>query len=287
MPTHDSQRARQARARANWSPSGPLPPGDHGDPRLRPGPAETLDCFAGHWRIFQLRKGHRYSTDDLLGAWFAFDTLRRLGRTPEHALDLGTGIGSVGLFLAWKFPDLQLTGVEAQAESLALARRTALYNGVAERVRYLDGDLRSQAWGQFDLVTGSPPYWDQADGTLSEGPQKGPCRFELRGGVEDYCLAAEESLAPGGLFVVVFDGRQRRRLELAAEGAGLAIFRIRDVVSNIGREPLIVVAAMARPAEAPASFSEVSPLLLRGEGGQRSREFRELRAEMGLPPGAI
>lgn len=282
----DSQRARQERARANWPPPGPLPPGACGAPELSPAAGETLDAFAGHWRIFQLRKGHRYSTDDLLGAWYAVDTLRLLGRTPVRALDLGTGIGSVGLFLAWKFEGLRLTGVEAQAESLALARRTARYNGVADRVTYVEGDLRSQAWGRFDLVTGSPPYWDQANGTLSEGPQKGPCRFEFRGGVEDYCVAAGGSLAPAGVFVVVFDGRQRERLEEAAKNAGLSIFRLRDVVSNAGCDPLIVLAAMARPSEVPA-FIEEPPLLLRGEGGRRSQEFRDLRAEMGLPPGPL
>lgn len=288
MPLDERQRRRQERARAGWEPPGPLPLGDRGEPDLVPGPDETLDAFAGHWRIFQLRQGHRYSTDDMLGAWFALDTLGRLDRTPDRALDLGTGIGSVGMFLLWALPNLQLTGIEAQPRSLALARRTARYNGVAERVTYREGDLRDAMAGlePFELITGSPPYWDPADGTLSEGPQKGPCRFELRGGVESYCEAAERLLAPGGLFIVVFDGRQRTRLERAAQAAGLAVYRYRDVVSKEGRPPLIAVAALTRPHEQPDPYQPEPPLLLRHEDGTRSPEFRALRAMMGMPPGA-
>lgn len=287
MSLTERQRRREARARANWTPPGPIPPGGRGEPDLAPGPDETLDAFAGHWRLFQLRGGHRYSTDDLLGAWFAWDTMQALGRTPARALDLGTGIGSVGLFVAWKYPDLHLTGIEAQAQSLALARRSARYNGVADRTRYLGGDLREVAAnvGGFELVTGSPPYWDRADGTVSDGPQKGPCRFEFRGGVEAYCQAARETLAPGGVFAVVFDGRQQERLELAAQAAGLAIFRLREVVSREGDSPLIVVAAMARAGEAPQARVEEPAILLRDAEGNRSDAFRALREAMGLPPG--
>ena len=287
MKPTDRQRARQARARANWDPSGPLPIGDQGDPDLLPGPDETLDAFAGHWRIFQLKKGHRYSTDDLLGAWFTVDTLESLDRLPVRALDLGTGIGSVGLFLLWKFPDLHLNGVEAQTRSLDLARRSARFNGVASRVQYIEGDLRSGDLGRFDLITGSPPYWNPADGTLSDGPQKGPCRFEFRGGLEDYCQAAERSLSPGGIFVLVFDGRQHDRLERAAKESGLGIFRLRDVVAHQGREPLILVAAMSRSSGLPMEYREEPPLILREDGGRRSAEFRALRSEMGLPPGPV
>lgn len=288
MPLDERQRRRQERARAGWVPPGPLPTGDQAAPDLVPGPDESLDAFAGHWRIFQLRGGHRYSTDDLLGAWFALDTLEKLGRTPARALDLGTGIGSVGMFLLWALPGLQLTGIEAQPESLALARRTARYNGVTDRVTYREGDLRDGLSGlePFELITGSPPYWDPADGTLSEGPQKGPCRFELRGGVEAYCEAAARLLAPGGLFAVVFDGRQHERLASAAQGAGLAFYRYRDVVSKEGRPPLIAVAALTRVHELPDRFRPEPPLVLRDAEGRRTDAFRALRARMGMPPGA-
>ena len=57
----------------------------------------TLDILAGDWRIFQLRAGHRFSADDLLTAWTAV----RANPTARQVLDLGAGIGSVGLLALW------------------------------------------------------------------------------------------------------------------------------------------------------------------------------------------
>jgi tRNA1(Val) A37 N6-methylase TrmN6 len=251
-----------------------------------PLPEESLDAFAGHWRIFQLRQGHRYSTDDLLAAWYAVSACQSRGMTPKRALDLGCGIGSVGMFVAWSFPDLELTGIEAQSLSAALARRSLRYNGVADRFVVLDGDLRTAGPnGPFDLITGSPPYWDPRDGTLSDAPQKAPCRFEQRGGVEDYCLAAARALAPQGLFALVMDGRQRERVLDGAREAGLAIVSIRDVLPREGKDPLMVLAAMTHAQNATEAPREEPPLLLRDRAGERTDEFREIRRQMGMPPG--
>lgn len=286
MHLTEKQRLRQERARRDWMPPGPVPPSDRGDPALLPGPDETLDAFEGHWRIFQLRHGHRYSTDDLLAAWYAVSTCHGRGLMPRRALDLGCGIGSVGLFVAWSFPELHLTGIEAQSVSANLARKSIRYNGVADRVVIHEGDLRTRVpAGAFDLVTGSPPYWDPADGTLSDAPQKAPCRFEQRGGVEDYCRAAASALAPGGLFALVMDGRQRERVLCGAREAGLAILSLRDVIPREGKDALMVLAAMTHAETATEAPREEPPLVLRDRAGVRTEAFREIRRLMGMPPG--
>ena len=51
-----------------WAKPGPIPPGASSPPDI---PAEeTLDAISGHFRLFQLRDGHRFSTDDVLTAWY-------------------------------------------------------------------------------------------------------------------------------------------------------------------------------------------------------------------------
>ena len=50
-----------------WTKPGPIPPGAVSLPEV-PGD-ESLDAVSGHFRVFQLRKGHRFSTDDVLTAW--------------------------------------------------------------------------------------------------------------------------------------------------------------------------------------------------------------------------
>src|ERR1700733_4070333 len=95
------QGARKARVRAHWTPpEGPTPAGDGGDPALRPAEGESLDMLSGEWRIFQRRDGHRYSTDDLLCAWFASRRAADRGVPVRRALDLGAGIGWIAMMVA-------------------------------------------------------------------------------------------------------------------------------------------------------------------------------------------
>src|SRR5881227_518799 len=96
---------------------------------LRPGPVprggidaevgETLDYISGHFKIFQYSGGHRFSTDDVLTAWYATQWAPRVDR----AMDLGSGIGSVALVVAWRLPGARIVTVEAQADSVRLARK--------------------------------------------------------------------------------------------------------------------------------------------------------------------
>jgi tRNA1Val (adenine37-N6)-methyltransferase len=287
--------ARRARLQAGFHPPGPpaaAPPG------LEPGPDETLDALCGAWRIFQLRRGHRYSADDLLVAWYAGETVRRAGLIVDRALDLGSGIGSVALMVAWQFPGAHLTTVEAQAQSRALAARSVAWNGVGDRYTLLAGDLReaAPATGDFDLVTGSPPYFDPAAGVVSDGPQKGPCRFELRGGVEDYCAAAARAVRPGGRVALVMASAGRARVVSGATAAGLAIEAWRPVVFKEGRPPMIDLFALR--LESPGDRADPRctmpglegtaepPLVLRAADDTRTEAFRAVRRAMGYPPGA-
>jgi tRNA1(Val) A37 N6-methylase TrmN6 len=194
---------------------------------MDPGPDEDLCYLAGDWRIFQRVDGHRWSLDDLVTAWFA---AQQAPIAPRRFLDLGCGIGAVLMLLAWRFPDAAGLGIEAQALSVDLARRSLAWNGAGDRCRVVHGDLRDPAvvpaGAIFDLVTGTPPYLLPAAATPSTRVQRGPCHIAYRGGVEDYCLAAARSW---GRAPASSPARRRRtaRGSRAAARAGLAIERRR------------------------------------------------------------
>ncbi|HSH71227.1 MAG TPA: methyltransferase [Deferrisomatales bacterium] len=267
----------------HWQPPGPRPPAP-AHPDLRPGPDETLDCLAGHWKIFQLRHGHRYSTDDLLTAWTASRGMLAAGTENGTLLDLGCGIGSVGLLLLWRFPGLRLTGVEAQPRSTSLARRSARFNGVAARCTIHDGDLREfrlDGGCGVDWVTGSPPYLTPAEGRRSDRPQRGPCRFEDRGGVEAYLQAASRLGRPGAGVSWVHADRYLDQNIAATIASGLGRVRHRSVLFREGRDSLIRLFE-AKVGE-PWSVAEDTPLVVRTASGEWSAEYREVRRDMGFP----
>src|ERR1035437_7032173 len=180
------------------------PPGAGPGAPLQIEPHETLDAISGHFRLFQLRDGHRFSTDDILTAWYGTTWCP----TARTALDLGSGIGTVGMICAWRLSGAKFVAVEAQSESVALAKKSACYNGLTDRYEIREGDFRVpnilRAEKKFDLIPGSPPYFPPDASVKSEHPQKLACRFELRGTVADYCTTAAKHLASGGFFACVF-----------------------------------------------------------------------------------
>ncbi|HVJ90276.1 MAG TPA: methyltransferase, partial [Labilithrix sp.] len=109
----------------------------------------TVDGLSARFRIFQRKKVHRHSTDDLLTAWYALEKIAPSRDTVEAHLDLGTGIGTVGLLVLSGMPlTAELTCIEAQDISFRFLRENLRANGVDHRVRALHGDLRDLALGE-------------------------------------------------------------------------------------------------------------------------------------------
>ena len=274
---------RAARRPAGWHAPGPRPAAEP-DATLGPHAGEDLCYLAGDWRIIQQTAGHRWSLDDLVTAWVAAEA--HASAPPSRFLDLGCGIGTVLMLLAWRFPDACGVGIEAQAASVDLARRSIEWNGAAGRCEVRYGDFRESALalGGFDLVTGTPPYLTPGHATVSSRAQCGPCHFEERGGIEDYCSTAARLLADGGRFVVCAARFQHDRVVGGAAAAGLAIARRVDVVPRAGKAPLFAVYALRASAEpVPAAVASSERLVVRDERGQWTPEFRAVRAAMGMP----
>lgn len=263
-----------------------MPKSDHEDagcdglaPWLRPD--EQCVALTAGCRLIQPLRGHRYSVDDMLVAQRAGSGAPR----PRRALDLGCGIGSVLLTLAWAFPDSELVGVEALAEHAALARRNVLLNGCQARVRVVAGDLRDEALlsslGGFDLVTGTPPYFDPRTATVCADRQRAHAHFELNGGIEAYARAAARVLNPGGRFVVCAGAEPPGRDRAAIAAAGLHLTARRVVVPRAGKPPFLTLLTAGTAACGPAA--EEPPLLMRHADGARTAEHVAIREWSGVP----
>ncbi len=262
-----------------WLRPGPRPPGG-----VEAEEGETLDYICGHFKIFQYAGGHRFSTDDVLTAWYATQWAPRVAL----AADLGSGIGSVALAVAWRLPGARLVTMEAQPMSVRLARKSVRYNGLQDRFTVHEGDLRSFSSDErFDLVTGSPPYFPPGTAMEAEHSQAVPARIEVRGSVADYAAAAARLLAPGGIFVIVFPFDQRARAEEAIAANALVLLRRRDVIFKEGEPPRISLFAAARAADLPPARRTwiEPPLVIRSADSAMHPEYRMVRLSFGFPPG--
>jgi tRNA1(Val) A37 N6-methylase TrmN6 len=267
-----------------WRRPGPEPPGG-----VAVEEGETLDFICGHYRIFQYAKGHRYSTDDVLTAWYGTAHAPRVDR----GADLGSGIGSVALISAWRLPGATFCTVEAQEISLRLARKTMRYNGLESRFTLYHGDLRDESVlaneQPFDLVTGSPPYFPPGTATEAGHKQAIPARIEVRGSVADYAITAARILAPGGVFAFVFPTLQLERALEAVDDADLKLVRRRDIVFKEGEPPLITLFAASRKEDLPPTHQALveRPLTIRRKDGGVDAEYSAIRLSFGFPPGNV
>src|SRR6185369_5051153 len=236
--------------------------------------------LVGPYRIFQRKNGHRHGIDDATTAWYALQKTPSVNKT----LDLGTGIGTVGLAVLWGLGEgAELTCVEAQEISYRLLTENIVGNGLANRVRAIHGDIRGLDLGErFSLITGSPPYFPIGTGSLPEDSQKAHARFELRGDVGDYARAAKRHITEDGLFVFCFPFQQKGRCIRLVTEVGFMLMTIRDVVPMKSKPPLFSLFCASLNFTGPVL--EEAPLIVAFEDGKYTLEMGALQATRGFGP---
>ena len=121
-------------------------------------------------------------------------------------VDVGTGSGAIAVALAHHLPAAQVTATDLSSAALQVARGNAERNGVAERIRFREGDLLAPVAGeQFDFVVSNPPYVASGDreSLAVEVREHEPemALFAGTGGLDIYARLtplAFDALVPGG-----------------------------------------------------------------------------------------
>lgn len=111
--------------------------------------------LGGRVRLLQPRRGYRVAVDAVLLS-------AAIEAAPgARVLDLGAGVGAVGLCLAARVAGCSVLGIELQTGLAELAEHNAALNVMGDRVRTIVHDLAHdlpEGIGQFDVVATNPPY---------------------------------------------------------------------------------------------------------------------------------
>jgi tRNA1(Val) A37 N6-methylase TrmN6 len=173
----------------------------------------TLDAIAdGRVSLYQPRKGHRAGTDAVLLAAALPNDVTGL------ALDVGSGVGTAGLILATRCPQLRVGLIENDPVVVELAQANLGLNNIAERGTVYEADIFSSASrraagltsGMADVVLTNPPFADPDHARVSPLAGKrsahvmpkasGKTAAESLAAWIQACLAL---LAPGGTFLMI------------------------------------------------------------------------------------
>ena len=141
------------------------------------GIATTRDAFlAGRVMVHQPKSGYRAGLDAVILA--ATVPAATAAQPQVKVLDLGSGVGTVGLCVAARVATANVVLLEREPALLALAVDNITRNGMSGRVRVVAADvdlaaeLRGLASDSFDHVLANPPYQIEGQGRASNDPLK-------------------------------------------------------------------------------------------------------------------
>lgn len=159
------------------------------------------------------------------------ERLRKLGAiAAPRMVDVGTGSGAIAVALARALPFAEIAAIDISASALAVARANAERNGVAGRIRFLEGDLfDAVGGGSFDFVLSNPPYVSESDrATLDvevRDYEPAQALFAGEDGMEIYrrlLPAARKALVAGGTLLLEIGCGQRAEMQTLLEQEGFA-----------------------------------------------------------------
>jgi tRNA1(Val) A37 N6-methylase TrmN6 len=200
-------------------------------------------------------------------------------------VDVGAGVGTVGLAVALQEPHCRGILFEKDPNSADLARANVSANGLGDRVDVIRGDLfdtRAElaALGQASLIVTNPPFYLRHSVRVSTVPGRaaahvldGPAAEALDHG--NWLKAALRLLAPNGRFVAIHRPDALPAL-LATMATRLGGMTLRFIHPRVGTPAVRVLAGGSAGSKAPATV--LPPLTLHQANGCFTSEAEALHA---------
>ena len=255
----------------------------HSDDRIpesqlvRPG-EKVDDLQRSGLRIIQDPARFCFGMDAVLLTGFIQEGIGGRSMAREDMLDLGTGTGIIPLLMSAKSDLRTLTGLEIQPDSADMARRSVQLNGIGDRVRILQGDIKEAdamfAPASFAIVTCNPPYMIGGHGLQNPDSPKAIARHEVLCDFEDVARAARKLLKSGGHFYLVHRPFRLAEIMTTLREYGLEPKRMRLVYPYVDREPNMVLLDCVRGGRPRLSVEK--PLIVYKEPSVYTDEIYEV-----------
>ena len=125
----------------------------------------TVDkILKGKISVIQLKKGFRYGFDAVFLASFVNGYLKKLKKKKISLVDVGTGVGTISLIIAYQNDNINITGIENKDTYLEIANENIVRNNFQKKINLRQGDIfniDNDLMNRFDIVVTNPPFYDQ------------------------------------------------------------------------------------------------------------------------------
>ncbi|MBO6825815.1 MAG: methyltransferase [Sneathiella sp.] len=173
----------------------------------------TTDGFlGGKLKIKQPKKGFRAGSDAVLLA-----SIVEASKGAPSVLDVGCGVGTVGLCIKSRIPEARVYGLEVQSLLAAQARENAKVNNLEKGFSIFDADIcdrsafadylgptgRAFLNDAFDFVLTNPPFYEEGRAQSSPDEIKAKAHIETGLDLAEWLKFSVARIKPRGMIAVI------------------------------------------------------------------------------------
>ena len=234
---------------------------------------ETLDDLQLKGiQVIQKKDAFRFGVDAVLLANFA------KVRKDAKIVDLCSGTGIIPFILAGKTYASDIIGVEIQEELVDMANRSAQYNKLEHKIKFICGDLKNieliKSIPKVDIVTVNPPYKLYNSGLINLNDKNAISRHEICCTLEDVIIACRVLLKDSGRVYMVHRPDRLVDILCTMRKHRIEPKRIRMVHPSVNKAPNIVLIEGQRDGGTFLKWEK--PLYVHREDGGYTQEIIDM-----------
>jgi tRNA1Val (adenine37-N6)-methyltransferase len=234
---------------------------------------ETLDdLILGGMKLIQPKHGYRFSLDAVLLAHFAeLSGVKRV-------IDLGTGSGVIPLLLAARAKEITISGIEIQPALVDRAWRSICLNGLDDRIKVIQADIREIDKifpdQSTDLVLSNPPFFKKNEGIISSNMEGAVARHELKLVLEDIVSQGAYLLVSGGRMAIIHRAERLEEILELYKKHKIYPRRLRLVHSFKERNAALLL--LEGRKNTPGKLTILPPLVIYNDQGEYCEEIKSI-----------
>ncbi|MCX8030912.1 MAG: tRNA1(Val) (adenine(37)-N6)-methyltransferase [Thermodesulfovibrionales bacterium] len=224
-------------------------------------------------KICQYKDGYRFSIDALL--LFSFVNLQRV----YNIVDLGAGSGIIGILLAKKYPNAQVTLVELQQRLARLSERNIFDNELIGRVQVVNKDIVEllevkEYYGKYDVVVSNPPFRKLNTGVVSCVDERAIARHEIKISLADLIKTSSYLLKSNGRLFIIYLPERLVEVFAVMRKHSLEVKRLKFIHSKVSTDSKMVLIEAVKDGK--QSLKVESPFFIYDEEGKYTQQALQL-----------
>ncbi len=223
-------------------------------------------------KVIQKQNGFRFGVDAVLLANYA--KVKKGG----SVIDLCSGTGIIPFIITGKKEVSKIVGVEIQEDMVDMAKRSAMYNSLEDKIRFVNGSITDKSLlkriDKADVVTVNPPYKLRNSGLINYNDKDAIARHEICCTLEDVIIATRKLLKDNGRMYMVHRPERLADIFCLMRKHKIEPKVIRMVHPSINKAPNIVLIEGQRDGKAFLKWED--PLYIHEKDGSYTEEINKI-----------